>query len=112
MNEQTKQPTDYERGWREACDSIDGQLTPLSVDDAEYVGDVIDSARARKCSLLPKDLHEPQLLEACREMLEFVSGSSGVSGWHLNGRIIPWGEVVAVESIRAAVADATGEHNQ
>ncbi|HUU95839.1 MAG TPA: hypothetical protein VM487_08860 [Phycisphaerae bacterium] len=109
MNEQTKQPTDYERGWREACDSIDGQLTPLSVDDAEYVGDVIDSARARKCSLLPKDLHEPQLLEACRFVADEICTTADIHDVRvfLDETLPQW-----AARLEAAIADATGEHNQ
>ena len=107
MTETAQKPlTDYQRGLADGIHAA-GQY-PTLMTDVHFLHDFV----ARYPQPADHRVHEPQLLEACREMLEFVSGSSGVSGWHLNGRIIPWGEVVAVESIRAAVADATGEHNQ
>jgi hypothetical protein len=51
----------------------------------------------------------PELLEALQGMLNIVSDSYGVDGYHLNGEIAEWDEFSdEINAANAAIAKATG----
>jgi hypothetical protein len=45
-----------------------------------------------------------ELAKANESMLHMVGESTGISGWHLNGDLIEWGQVEPVSEMESALA--------
>lgn len=49
------------------------------------------------------------LRAALEECVYFADNSQGIVGWHLNGDILPWNQVEAIDKARAALDVARKE---
>jgi hypothetical protein len=59
--------------------------------------------RAANCRLVTA---APNLLEACKQMLDIINESTGIAGWHLNGDLLLWGQCEQVQMLIDAVKKA------
>jgi len=50
----------------------------------------------------------PDMLAACKGLLDIIYDSQGVAGWHMNGALATWDEFEDVAALEAAISKAEG----
>lgn len=74
-----------------------------------------DTTRAQQVFDLMEERHGhnamTELLDVINGILSIVDESEGVTGFHLNGDVAPWGEFEWIDTARAVAAEANGGDN-